>query len=105
MLLLQRDGVDAEQWARRAVTLDPNNAPAQDALGDALARLGANEDAKQAFILGARLDASNEAGVHALLTRAMKQGDQALRHGDLVTAERGFRRAAVLEPRSSSAAS
>ncbi|HSU40715.1 MAG TPA: tetratricopeptide repeat protein [Polyangiaceae bacterium] len=105
VLLLERDGAAAEPWARRAVALEPNNAPAQDALGDALAQLGANEEAKQAFIRGARLDAQNEAGLHALLTRAMKQGDQALRHGDLITAERGFRRATVLEPRSSSAAS
>jgi Flp pilus assembly protein TadD len=35
----------------------------------------------------------------------MKQGDKALRRGDYLTAERGFRRAAVLEPKSSSAAS
>jgi Flp pilus assembly protein TadD/DNA-binding response OmpR family regulator len=102
--LLQRDGAEAERWARRAVALEPNNAPAHDALGDALARLGENEEAKQAFIRGARLDAQNQAGLHALLTRAMKQGDHALRHGDFVTAERGFRRAIVLEPRSSSAA-
>ncbi len=103
--LLQRDGAEAERWARRAVALEPNNAPAHDALGDALARLGENDEAKQAFIRGARLDAQNQAGLHALLTRAMKQGDHALRHGDFITAERGFRRATVLEPRSSSAAS
>jgi Flp pilus assembly protein TadD/DNA-binding response OmpR family regulator len=105
VLLLQRDGPGAEYWARRAVTLDPKNFSAQDALGDALARTGADAEARAAFIAGARLEATDEAGIHALLTRAMKQADHALRHGDFATAERGFRRAVVLEPKSSSAAS
>jgi Flp pilus assembly protein TadD/DNA-binding response OmpR family regulator len=105
VLLLQRDGAGAEHWARQAVALDPKNASAKDAFGDALARLGENDEARSAFIAGAGLDETNDAGIHALLTRAMKQGDHALRHGDFVMAERGFRRAVVIEPKSSSAAS
>jgi Flp pilus assembly protein TadD/DNA-binding NarL/FixJ family response regulator len=105
VLLLQRDGADAEHWARRAVALEPSNASAQDTLGDALARLGADAEARAAFIAGARLDATNDAGIHALVTRETKHGDQALRHGDFVMAERSLRRAAVLEPKSSSVAS
>ncbi len=105
VLLLERDGAEAATWARRAVELDPKNAAAEDALGDALARLGSDTEARTAFLAAAHIDASDHAGVRALLTRAMKQGDHALRHGDFVTAERGFRRALVLEPKSSSAAS
>ncbi|HTQ05904.1 MAG TPA: tetratricopeptide repeat protein [Polyangiaceae bacterium] len=105
VLLLERDGAEAATWARRAVELDPKNSAAEDALGDALARLGSETEARGAFLAAAHIDAGDRAGVRALVTRAMKQGDQALRHGDFLTAERGFRRALVLEPKSSSAAS
>jgi Flp pilus assembly protein TadD len=105
VLLLERDGADAVTWARRAVELDPKNSAAEDALGDALARVGSDAEARTAFLAAAGIDPSNEAGVRALIIRAMKQADHALRHGDLVTAERAFRRAAILEPKSSSAAS
>ena len=100
VLLLRRDGPEAETWARRAVELDPDNLGAQDALGDALARTGNEREAKQAWITAARIDGTNDAAVRALVTRAAKQADKSLRHRDLVTAERSFRRAAVLEPRS-----
>jgi Flp pilus assembly protein TadD len=105
VLLLERDGPDALHWARRAVELDPANLGARDALGDALARMGADTDARAAFILGAGLAPNDQRGARALLTRAMKQADKALRRGDYLTAERGFRRACALEPKSSSAAS
>jgi Flp pilus assembly protein TadD/CheY-like chemotaxis protein len=105
VLLLQRDGADSLLWARRAVELDPANLGARDALGDALARVGADSDARAAFILGAGLAPNDQRGARALLTRAMKQADKALRRGDYLTAERGFRRASALEPKSSSAAS
>jgi Flp pilus assembly protein TadD len=100
VLLLRRDGPEAETWARRAVELAPNNLGAQDALGDALARVGNESEAKKAWITAARIDGTNEAAVRALVTRAAKQADNALRHRDLVTAERSFRRAALLEPKS-----
>jgi DNA-binding response OmpR family regulator/tetratricopeptide (TPR) repeat protein len=105
VLLLERDGAEAATWARRAVDLDPNSAAAREALGDALARLGSAAEARKALLAAARIEASDTAGVRALVTRAMKQGDHALRHSDFVTAERAFRRGLVLEPRSSSAAS
>ena len=105
VLLLQRDGPDAEQWARRAVELDPNELGAQDALGDALARTGNEAEAKRAWLAGARVDPTNEAAVRAIVTRSAKQADKALRRRDLVTAERAFRRAAVLEPRSNASRS
>jgi len=105
VLLLQRDGAQAAVWARRAVDLDPNSPPARDALGDALARLGSETEARKAFLAAAHIEGSDNPGVRALVTRAMKQGDNALRHSDFVSAERAFRRGLVLEPRSTSAAS
>jgi len=100
VLLLRRDGADAVTWARRAVELDPNELGAHDALGDALARTGNELEAKQAWLTAARVEGTNEAAVRAIVTRSAKQADKALRRGDLVMAERAFRRAAVLEPRS-----
>jgi Flp pilus assembly protein TadD len=99
-LLLGRDGPDAETWARRAVELDPNALGAKDALGDALARTGKDAEARRAWLEAARIDASNDAAVRAMVTRSAKQADKALRRRDLVTAERSFRRAALLEPKS-----
>jgi tetratricopeptide (TPR) repeat protein len=100
VLLLARDGADAAHWARRAVELDPRSLKAKDTLGDALARVGAHREAIAAWLAAARLDSESEAGRRALLGREMKQADRALRGRNLVIAERYFRRAAVLEPRS-----
>jgi Flp pilus assembly protein TadD/DNA-binding NarL/FixJ family response regulator len=105
VLLLERDGAEALLWARRAVELDPKDRGAKDALGDALARMGVDREARAAYIAASGIESEDERGARALLTRAMKQADLALRRGDYLTAERGFRRAAVLEPKSSSAAS
>lgn len=105
VLLLRRDGTDAVTWARRAVELDPNERGAHDALGDALARTGNELEAKQEWLTAAGIEATNEPAVRALVVRAAKQADKALRRGDLGTAERAFRRAAVLEPRSYSSRS
>lgn len=105
VFLLERDGSGAATWARRAVELAPQSAAAEDALGDALARLGEEAGARSAFLAAAHIAAADRSGVRALLTRALKQADHALGHGDFVTAERGFRRALVLEPKSSSSAS
>jgi Flp pilus assembly protein TadD len=100
VLLLRRDGAQALTWARRAVELDPNGSGAKDALGDALARAGNETEARTAWLDAAGIDGSSETMVRALVMRAAKQADHSLRHRDLVTAERSFRRAAILEPRS-----
>jgi tetratricopeptide (TPR) repeat protein/DNA-binding NarL/FixJ family response regulator len=100
VLLLARDGADAAYWARRAVELDPANLKAKDTLGDALARVGAHREAGEAWLAAARIDPSNQSGRRALVARELKQADHALRKRGLVIAERYFRRAAILEPRS-----
>ncbi|HEV8547710.1 MAG TPA: tetratricopeptide repeat protein, partial [Polyangiaceae bacterium] len=100
VLLLRRDGAEALPWARRAVELAPRNLGAKEALGDALARIGNETEARAAWLASARIDGSEQSQVRALVARSAKQADKALRHRDLVTAERSFRRAAVLEPKS-----
>jgi Flp pilus assembly protein TadD/DNA-binding response OmpR family regulator len=100
VLLLARDGAEAVGYARRAVELDPEGLRAKDTLGDALARVGAHREAAVAWSTAARLDPDDPAGRRALVAREVKQADRALRTRNLVVAERYFRRAAVLEPRS-----
>jgi DNA-binding response OmpR family regulator/Flp pilus assembly protein TadD len=105
VLLLQRDGEQALERARFAVEHEPRSLAAKDALGDALARTGNEAEARSAWLAAARIDAGDEAGMRAIVTREMKLADKALRHGDLVVAERAFRRAAILEPKSNASAS
>jgi Flp pilus assembly protein TadD len=105
VLLLQRDNDQALDRARFAAEHEPRSLAAKDALGDALARTGNEAEARSAWLAAARIDASDEAGVRAIVTREMKLADKSMRHGDLVTAERAFRRAAILEPKSNASAS
>ncbi|HEY3497263.1 MAG TPA: hypothetical protein VGK73_21345 [Polyangiaceae bacterium] len=100
VFLLARDGHDAAIWARRAVELDPQALKAKDTLGDALARTGEHQEAAAAWMAAARLEPGSEAGRRALVARDVKEADRALRSRNLLMAERYFRRAAVLEPRS-----
>jgi tetratricopeptide (TPR) repeat protein/DNA-binding response OmpR family regulator len=100
VLLLRRDGKQALSWAERAVALDPQAATAKDALGDALARLGAHERARRAWFEAAGLDPNDAEAARGILNRELKQADRAFRKRDLVASERYFRRAAVVDPTS-----
>jgi tetratricopeptide (TPR) repeat protein/DNA-binding response OmpR family regulator len=100
VLLLRRDGKQALPWAERAVALDPQAATAKDALGDALARLGAHERARRTWFEAAGLDPNDAEAARGILNRELKQADRAFRKRDFVASERYFRRAAVLDPTS-----
>jgi tetratricopeptide (TPR) repeat protein len=100
VLLLRRDGKQALPWAERAVELDPDGAKAKDALGDALARLGAHERARDAWFDAAGLAATDADAARGILNRELKEADRAFRKRDLVASERYFRRAAIVDPTS-----
>jgi tetratricopeptide (TPR) repeat protein/DNA-binding response OmpR family regulator len=100
VLLLRRDGKQALPWAERAVALDPQAATAKDALGDALARLGAHDRARRTWFEAAGLDPNDAEAARGILNRELKQADRAFRKRDLVASERYFRRAAVVDPTS-----
>lgn len=104
VLLLVRDGDQAAEWAERAVQQLPTQRKAKETLGDALARVGAHAEAREAWFEGAGIDAANAAGHRALVNRGLKDADRSVRARDYVAAERYFRRAAVLEPESAPAA-
>jgi tetratricopeptide (TPR) repeat protein/DNA-binding NarL/FixJ family response regulator len=100
VLLLERDGAQAVQYAERAAAIDADALRVQEVLGDSYARVGAYDDARRAWFAAAGLDAGSAAATRRLVSREIRQADQALRRKDLVVAEKFFRRAAVLEPAS-----
>jgi len=103
VLLLQRDGAEALVWAERARTLDPRSLRIQETYGDALARVGANAEARSAWLTAARIDPSDQRGVRGLVVREVRQAQDAIKNRKMVVAEKYYRRAAALEPRSWSA--
>lgn len=100
VLMLQRDGAEALVWADRARTLDPHSLRIQETYGDALARVGAHTEARSAWLTAARIDPSDQRGVRGLVMREMRQATTALRGRKLIVAEKFYRRAALLEPKS-----
>jgi tetratricopeptide (TPR) repeat protein/PleD family two-component response regulator len=100
VLLLHRDGAQALEWAEKAANLDPSSLRAKETLGDALARTGAEEEARTAWLTAARVQANDQRGVRGLVMREVRAADRALKGRELVVAEKYFRRAAILEPKS-----
>ncbi|HEX6765818.1 MAG TPA: tetratricopeptide repeat protein, partial [Polyangiaceae bacterium] len=98
VLLLERDGPKALEYAERAAAIDPSPQRVQEVLGDAYARVGAYEEARRAWFTAALLDQTSAEATRLLSSREFRQGDLALRRRNLVIAERFFRRAAILEP-------
>lgn len=104
VLLLLRDGDQAAEWAERAVQQLPREKKAKETLGDALARIGAHAEAREAWFEGAGIHSANAAGHRALVMRGLRDADRSVRARDYVAAERYYRRAAVLDPKNVPAA-
>jgi Flp pilus assembly protein TadD/DNA-binding response OmpR family regulator len=100
VLLLHRDGAQALEWARKAASLDPRSLRTKETLGDALARMGEEDEARTAWFAAAKIDSRDQRGVRGLVMREVRAADRALKGRELVVAEKYFRRAALLEPRS-----
>jgi tetratricopeptide (TPR) repeat protein/DNA-binding response OmpR family regulator len=100
VLLLERDGAQALEYAERAAAIDPNPTRVQEVLGDAYARVGAHQEARRAWFAAAMLDSTSAEATRRLVSREVRQADIALRRRNLVIAEKFFRRAAILEPAS-----
>jgi tetratricopeptide (TPR) repeat protein/DNA-binding NarL/FixJ family response regulator len=100
VLLLERDGKQALEYAERAAALDPTPTRVQEVLGDAYARVGAHQEARRAWFAAAMLDATSAEATRRLVSREVRQADIALRRRNLVIAEKFFRRSAILEPAS-----
>ena len=82
--------------------MDPNPQRVQEVLGDAYARVGAEEEAKRAWYAAANLDPGSAESTRLLVSREVRQADTALRRRNLIVAEKYFRRASILEPLSTS---
>ncbi len=98
LFLIRKDGAAAAEEARIAVQLDPNSGRAQSLLGDGLVRIGDHEGARQAWLLAAGVDPTDEVKFRALLERNLREAEASLKKRDVSRAERFFRRAIVLDP-------
>jgi tetratricopeptide (TPR) repeat protein/DNA-binding NarL/FixJ family response regulator len=100
LLLIRRDPHSAAEWARKAAALEPQNDDIQAILGDALALSGDPGGARIALLASAGLSAKDEPSAVNFSRRMLQLGHMALRNRDHANAERYFRRAAALDPRS-----
>jgi tetratricopeptide (TPR) repeat protein len=95
LMLLRRDGAKALDWARQGLAKDPANARGQGILGDAWARLGKYDQAKQAWLSSLRLEPSSDEEQKTLSLSSLREARASLKRRDLARAERFFRRAAA----------
>lgn len=98
LLILRRDGKGAEKQARSAMELEPKSRVVRGILGDALARLGRYDEAREAFIYEAQADPSNNHSMQSLYDTTLKYALREKQKGSRVEAERLFRRAVALDP-------
>jgi len=98
LLLLRRDGDQAEPVLRRALELEPGNARARELLGDALARTGDYAEAQQSWLIASGYKPTQSEGLKALARRDLRRGEQHLKRREWVHAERMLRRVVVMDP-------
>jgi Flp pilus assembly protein TadD len=98
LLLILRDPEAAVRHGRAGVQQFPNSSRIHNLLGDALACTKDWEGARQAWLKATRL-LGYKGYVGRLAIRQMNAARDARRKHQLYSAERGFRRAAVLDPR------
>ncbi len=104
LLLLRRDGKQAVPLLERALELDAGNTRAKGLLGDALARIGEYERAKEQWLVAAGHAAGQTDALASLAKRDLRRGQQHLKRHEWVHAERMLRRAIVMSPKSIEAA-
>lgn len=103
LLLIRRDGAAAAEWAQKGVRLDSANTRGQSLVGDGLARTGDFDGARRAWYAAASVNTPSAQEIEQLFLRAQKEAEQALATRDYMRAERFYRRAAVLDPKSTAA--
>jgi tetratricopeptide (TPR) repeat protein len=104
LFLLRRDAERAAPLFERALTLAPDSSRAHGFLGDALARTGDYDRAKQSWLRSSGREQGDDAALQALAKRDLGRGESHLRRREWVHAERMFRRAAVMSPETLAAA-
>jgi tetratricopeptide (TPR) repeat protein len=101
--LMSGDAERAAGYAQRAAKLSPHNTQIKWLVGDAAARRGQVEKARAAFVAARGADA-DQRGVYEGLSRGeLSDAESVLKRQDYRTAERLFRRAAILDLKSAAA--
>ena len=98
IFLIRRDDKQALESVERALELDAKNARALEILGDARARLGRLDEARQAYLDAERRSEPDDDARKWLVRRDMDEAHRSMKARDFVRAERLFRRVVVFEP-------
>lgn len=104
LFLLQRDAKKARAWAERAAKHHPDDPDVQRLYGDTLARVGEVDDARRIWLESVGVSADDAVAVRGVAATYAHAGEQSLKGADYAQADRLFRRAALLDPSSASAA-
>ena len=100
LLLLRRDGAQAVPFLKRALELSPNSVRAHALLGDALARTGDYDGARNHWLASRGYEPGDARALKALGKADLQDGEAHFKRRELVHAERMFRRAVLSEPKS-----
>ncbi len=100
LFLLRRDGDAALPYLKRALELKPESDRAQGLVGDALARTGKLVEAKAHWLSSAGYRPDETVKLLDLSQRELRRGEHHQKRHEWLHAERMFRRAAVMNPRS-----
>lgn len=103
LFLLRHDGAKALESAQAALALEPNNARAFTAAGDAWAMLGKVEPARHAYLAAEKAAEPDAKGLKLIIQRDMEEAHRTLNRRDFARAERVFRRVVVFDPQHAAA--
>ncbi|HVU04256.1 MAG TPA: tetratricopeptide repeat protein [Polyangiaceae bacterium] len=98
IFLLRHDAGQAREWAERAAKQHPGNQDVQSLYGDALARAGDVDRAREIWLSLAHIDPSDTAAVRNMAYTFVHGAERAMKAADNAQADRLFRRSILLDP-------
>jgi DNA-binding NarL/FixJ family response regulator/cytochrome c-type biogenesis protein CcmH/NrfG len=98
IFLLRNDAAQAREWAERAAKQHPGNQDVQALYGDALARAGDSDRARDMWLSIAHIEPSDGDSVRGMAYTFLHGADRAVKAADNAQADRLYRRAVLLDP-------
>jgi DNA-binding NarL/FixJ family response regulator/Flp pilus assembly protein TadD len=98
IFLLRNDAAQAREWAERAAKQHPGNQDVQAIYGDALARAGDSDRARDLWLSLAHIAPSDGDSVRGMAYTFLHGAERAMKAADNAQADRLYRRAVLLDP-------
>ncbi|HEX7669665.1 MAG TPA: tetratricopeptide repeat protein, partial [Polyangiaceae bacterium] len=98
IFLLRNDAAQAREWAERAAKQHPGNQDVQAIYGDALARAGDSDRARDMWLSLAHIAPTDGDSVRAMAYTFLHGAQRAMKAADNAQADRLYRRAVLLDP-------